>query len=153
MGNQKITCRENSKYDTNNRSLQEKPLRHERHATQKFSSHDQVVCLLRSAISTENREPRRHSCSTLPSFWLHLHSGGFYSWSSCGNLNTNSAFNAHLATAPTLWSPPGVVGQREARREVSFPWDSLHVTALLWMTTHKTACQPGNGLAFTNLKL
>ena len=160
MGNKKITCRENSKYDVNNRSLQEKPLTHEPQAIwEKFPSHDQVVCLLHSAINTENREPKLHSCTTPPSFWLRLYGGIFTLWVaveiSTPTLRSVLALQQHQHS-DLLLGGCRIKGSKE--RSFFSPnlfktWDSLHATALLWMKSHKTACQPGNGLAFTNCKL
>lgn len=156
MGNKKITCRENSKIDINNRSLQEKPLTHEPHAIQeKFPSHDPVAfCNKHGELRAQASQ--LHNPAQILAM---LVQEDFYSLTSSGNLNANSAFSAHLETAPTLRiSSWGGVGPREARREVSSPnlfttWDRLQATALLWMKSHTTACQSRSSWTFTNFKL
>lgn len=124
----------------NSRSLQEKPLIHEPHATQeKLPSHNQVVCLLRSAINTRNWEPKLHGHTILSNFWLCSYRGIFTLW---------------VAATPILYSVLTLrqhrhsdlllrgVGPREARREVSSPKlfktpDSLRATALWRRESHK----------------
>lgn len=147
-------CRENSKYYTTNKSSQDKPLAHEPHNIQKFPSHNQAVCLLHSALYRERREPKLQSCTTLPTSEYAPTAGFLLSeeeWESQNQLC------AHLATAPTLWSIPGVSDQvKQGGKCLSstFPKpDSLHAAALSWMKAHKTACQPGSSLASTHLKL
>lgn len=161
MRNKKITCRENSKYYINNRAL----LCPWKALDTWTTGHAGDVSKSRSSclpVAFCNKEGElRAQASQLHNPTQPLAAplrGDFYALSSIGNLSASSAFSAHLAATPTLWSPPGGVGTREARREGSLPnlfktWDNLHATALSWMKSHQTAWQPGNGLPFTNLKL
>lgn len=148
MGNKKITCRENSKYDFRNRSLQDKP-----HATWTVSKSRSNCQLLHFAINTENwaQTSQLHNpTQLLPQFHRRI----FTLWVAVG-VSTSPLHS--VLTLQQLQHCNVLVGTRATTGqpgEVSFPnlfkiWASLHATALWRMKSHRTACQPGSGLAFT----